>query len=409
MDINNSDDVIYLKTQLSTARNEINNLRQQLKTLKHTYRKDCDEIMGHLENWRCQECKHRQVEATSSATSELNHDLSLQYIGTIHTHFPEKRGTPRQPGICSDTTAKLTLNDVFTNPSHALDGLQEYSHMWILFHFHKNDATHTRAKVSPPRLNGIRTGVFATRSPHRPCPIGLSLVKIDRIVDNNIYFNGVDMIDQTPVLDIKPYIPQYDSPISNASDANHTANECLLDISTLTMADSSHTIARVMDGEENGEREQPLIGGTSTNLSISLNLEDSYHESRSASRIGEREAPDGEEEETPHQYASTSSPQRQVRVPTWIDQPPISTLTVYFKRRALVQLQQLGNEGEQKKNIIKNVLQEDPRSVYLRERVGNSEYVFRIAELYVSCKFDDMSHIVTVFQVFQDLGAQAEN
>uniref|UniRef100_A0A1Y1NLL2 TsaA-like domain-containing protein n=1 Tax=Photinus pyralis TaxID=7054 RepID=A0A1Y1NLL2_PHOPY len=402
--ISNSDDVIQLKTQLSTARSEINNLRQQLKTLNHTYRKDCDEIRRQLENWRCDYCKHRQLEAAATPAPVVNYDLGLQYIGTIHTHFPEKRGTPRQPGICSDTTAKLTLNEVFTNPSHALDGLQEYSHMWILFHFHKNDATHTRAKVSPPRLNGIRTGVFATRSPHRPCPIGLSLVKIDHITDNNIYFSGVDMIDQTPVLDIKPYIPQYDNP----SDPFQSE----IDISTLSLTESQHETdsVRLMDGQENGERDQPLIGGTSSNPIVNRNLEDSYHESRSASRIGEREAPDGEEEETPHQYASASvsSPQ-QVRVPTWIDQPPISTLTVYFKRRALVQLQQLGNEGEQKKNIIKNILQEDPRSVYLRERVGNSDYVFRIAELYVSCKFDDTSHVVTVFQVFQDLGAQAEN
>ena len=83
----------------------------------------------------------------------------------------------------------------------------------ILFHFHRNDSTHTRAKVAPPRLNGIRTGVFSTRSPHRPCPIGLSLVKILKIENHTIYFEGVDMVNQTPVLDIKPYIPQYDSPL----------------------------------------------------------------------------------------------------------------------------------------------------------------------------------------------------
>lgn len=60
--------------------------------------------------------------------------------------------------------------------------------MWILFHFHKNEVNHVKAKVSPPRLNGVRTGVFATRSPHRPCPIGLSLVKIERIHQNTIDF-----------------------------------------------------------------------------------------------------------------------------------------------------------------------------------------------------------------------------
>lgn len=77
---------------------------------------------------------------------------------------------------------------IFTNPEHALQGLEDFSHLWILFHFHRNDSTHLKAKVSPPRLNGVRTGVFATRSPHRPCPIGLSLVKIDRIEQNAIYF-----------------------------------------------------------------------------------------------------------------------------------------------------------------------------------------------------------------------------
>lgn len=83
----------------------------------------------------------------------------------------------------------------------------------IIFHFHRNDSTHVRAKVAPPRLNGVRTGVFSTRSPHRPCPIGLSLVKILKIDNYTIYFEGVDMVDQTPVLDIKPYIPQYDNPL----------------------------------------------------------------------------------------------------------------------------------------------------------------------------------------------------
>lgn len=105
--------------------------RQQLKALKHTYRKDCDEIRQQLENWRCLECRNRQLVPTNSDVQTNHIDLPLQYIGMIYTHFPEKRGTPRQPGICSDMIAKLTLNNsVFTNPEHALEGLQEYSHMW---------------------------------------------------------------------------------------------------------------------------------------------------------------------------------------------------------------------------------------------------------------------------------------
>lgn len=84
----------------------------------------------------------------------------------------------------------------------------------ILFNFHKNEPTHKKAKVAPPRLNGVKIGVFASRSPHRPNPIGLSLVKIDKIEGNDIYFFGVDIVDETPVLDIKPYIPQYDNPFT---------------------------------------------------------------------------------------------------------------------------------------------------------------------------------------------------
>lgn len=128
-------------------------------------------------------------EIASTSASVSTSPFQSPYIGIIHTDFPEKKCTPRQPGICANVTAKIILdNSVFTNPEHALQGLEEFSHMWVLFHFHKNDSTHVKAKVSPPRLNGVRTGVFATRSPHRPCPIGLSLVKIDSIEQNNIYF-----------------------------------------------------------------------------------------------------------------------------------------------------------------------------------------------------------------------------
>ncbi|GJQ78564.1 hypothetical protein Trydic_g11675 [Trypoxylus dichotomus] len=431
---NNAQDVKYLKNQLNVARNEINNLRQQLKSLILAHRKDCDEIRDKLENWRCLECRNRQLQddnADNLVENENRPDLSLNYIGMIYTNFPEKRGTPRQPGICSDMIAKLTLNnEVFTNPTHALEGLQEYSHMWILFHFHQNDSTHVRAKVAPPRLNGLRTGVFATRSPHRPCPIGLSLVKIDRIMENTIYFSGVDMVDQTPVLDIKPYIPQYDNPslsASNVSDDDlvceggisfndmHLSTDSMFNVSSIQDSNDIEVAAgydnmnnRIMDGEENGGRNQNVVGVNSAipRNNVGTNLEESLY-SRSTSRIGEREAPDGEEEESSRQptaglrsTTSVTTPEGHIRVPTWIDHPPVSTLTVIFKDRAIAQLNQLGSEAEEKKAIITNVLREDPRSVYLRERLGSHCYVFRIADLNVSCKFNDPAHTVTVFKIF---------
>lgn len=85
--------------------------------------------------------------------------------------------------MCTDNQGVLTLSPhTINNPNYALSGLEEYSHLWIIYHFHKTDSNHVRTKVAPPRLNGARVGVFGTRSPHRPCPIGLSLVKIDKIV-----------------------------------------------------------------------------------------------------------------------------------------------------------------------------------------------------------------------------------
>ncbi|XP_076268326.1 tRNA (adenine(37)-N6)-methyltransferase-like [Rhynchophorus ferrugineus] len=423
-----------LQEQLLLARREIHNLRQQLSALNHVHQKDVKNIYLTLDRWQCNECRNR-YETENNSTTEGNNEFKFKPIGIISTHFPEKRGTPRQPGICKDTIAKLTLNkEVFTNPYHALEGLQEFSHMWILFHFHKNEATHVRAKVAPPRLNGIRTGVFATRSPHRPCPIGLSLVKIDRIMDRVIYFSGVDMIDQTPVFDIKPYIPHYDNPglcntlnisgsgdmmdstieSDNGSRNNSLTEEIAFDSSQLQNVSQSRAnvpspSTREMDGQENERQNQNL----EVHSPGSVRNEIAFN--RTSSRIGEREAPDGEEEEStntqstnntvPIQGAPASGPSTSsghVRIPSWIDHAPVSRLNVSFKERAISQLQELGPEGEEKQKIITNVLQEDPRSVYLRERWGGHCYVFRIAELYVSCKFNDGDHSVIVYQIFQN-------
>lgn len=204
--------------QLTAARNEINNLRQQLKGLRYIHEKDINNIKQLLE--LCKngttnlETRKISLEDVKPGTSNDDDILKFKPIGIISTCFPNKRGVPRQPGVSGKTTGKILLyNSIFTNPDHALEGLQDFSHLWIIFHFHRNDSTHIRAKVAPPRLNGIRTGVFSTRSPHRPCPIGLSLVKILKIDNYTIYFEGVDMVDQTPVIDIKPYIPQYDNPL----------------------------------------------------------------------------------------------------------------------------------------------------------------------------------------------------
>jgi tRNA-Thr(GGU) m(6)t(6)A37 methyltransferase TsaA len=133
-------------------------------------------------------------------------------IGHIRSCFAEKNGTPRQGSICpaSRATIELKLPDSL-NAVHALEGLEEFSHVWLLWQFHQNGPASIRSKVSPPRLDGERVGLYATRSPHRPNAIGLSAVRLERIEGTTLHLSGVDLIEGTPIFDIKPYVPIADS------------------------------------------------------------------------------------------------------------------------------------------------------------------------------------------------------
>ncbi|KAH0539464.1 tRNA (adenine(37)-N6)-methyltransferase [Cotesia glomerata] len=499
----------YLLGQLNTARREIYNLRQQIKSLKYVFEKDVDNIkrlIGLQASAGIVEVAEPAVEASTSQSTSLN----LEPIGVINTGFPSKRGTPRQPGIGKESRGKITLfNTVFTNPEHALNGLEDFSHMWILFHFHRNDSTHVRAKVSPPRLNGARTGVFSTRSPHRPCPIGLSLVKILSIEGNTILFEGVDTVDGTPVLDIKPYIPQYDDPLhieqeirrENLDDRlslydsafNGNIEGCLADEEGQDVSRDEELAMRLQAEEFQGigndqnlpqrysrslgpnpltenasnveassreSSENPMPGPSGLGLENQTQEEsEDARNSRlldgadgpsivcvtdmdlinrralnprldnSPVRMGVREAPDGEEgfESQPLRSSLTvgniqsipaagtfqsfptrssadtqtqSDNQFQVRVPDWISQPLSPSLSVVFNERAVRQLVEIAKDkAEEQKRAIVNVLREDPRSVYLRQRWANQFYTFLINDLHISCRFDDTRRIVTVFQV----------
>lgn len=597
----NSDfNIKYLLGQLNIARKEINNLRQQIKSLRYIHEKDVDSIKHLLESFRngpsMSDAKVVGPDDVKPSTSTDDDTIKLKPIGVISTWFPSKRGTPRQTGVCGKVPGKLLLyNSIFTNPDHALEGLQDFSHMWVLFYFHRNDSTHVRAKVAPPRLNGTKTGVFSTRSPHRPCPIGLSLVKITAIENHTIYFEGVDMVDQSPVLDIKPYIPQYDSPIyfeklsnrsqeSNVDDAfecieetarnqtcdtfstnvslgdetrnllsesyyrkvinkanqetdvsrdeeialrlqaeefqrnsnfesyssmrhfselndislhNNSALQHSIDVTDIHRA--AHTFSDTLSDprtslniighnvlSSNVEQPESLvdINNRLQNINVNgrTNIEPTYgsrnvgsnytetHASRSRLldgadgpnticgtdidlihrrslnsridnspvRMGVREAPDGEEglesqiltpsQHLPNQVIRTmsnnslpdsgdthlvfSSESRnaenresganissEIRIPEWISRPR-TPLCVVFNDRALIQLNEiLGTKINDQKIAIENVLREDPRSVYLRQRWGSQFYTFLIHDLHITCRFDDSRGIVTVFQV----------
>lgn len=129
-------------------------------------------------------------------------------IGRLHTIFVEKNGTPRQGCVCPSSAATLKLNlTKGLNAAHALEGLEAFSHVWIVFVFHLNGNAATKSKVHPPRCDGSKYGLFATRTPHRPNPIGLSLVQLERVCGDTLHLRGIDLVDGTPVLDVKPYVP----------------------------------------------------------------------------------------------------------------------------------------------------------------------------------------------------------
>lgn len=107
---------------------------------------------------------------------------------------------------------KIALEDGMGDPCYALEGLDEYSHVWLVWMAHLNGHDAQKAKVVAPKLRGGKAGLFATRSPFRPNPMGLSLVRLVSIEGDTLHLSGVDLVDGTPVVDVKPYIPSYDAP-----------------------------------------------------------------------------------------------------------------------------------------------------------------------------------------------------
>lgn len=136
--------------------------------------------------------------------------MKAEEIGLVHSCFKAKFGTPRQSQVAKSTKAYIQIHKKW-EPLKSLKGLEGFSHAWVLFYFHENKNSLYRPIVRPPRLGRKGVGVFATRSPVRPNPIGLSLVAIEKVEGDKVYISGVDIIDGTPVLDIKPYIHEYDS------------------------------------------------------------------------------------------------------------------------------------------------------------------------------------------------------
>jgi len=134
----------------------------------------------------------------------------MKPVGILRSPHQDKLGTPRQPRLTG------SVGTLEVRPPEVVRGLEAFSHVWLLFLFDRNPEGAWRPTVRPPRLGGqARMGVFATRSPFRPNPIGLSAVRLIRIEQDTqravLHLEGVDLVDGTPVLDIKPYVPWSDS------------------------------------------------------------------------------------------------------------------------------------------------------------------------------------------------------
>ncbi|XP_035220251.1 tRNA (adenine(37)-N6)-methyltransferase-like isoform X2 [Stegodyphus dumicola] len=300
---------------------------------------------------------------SSGVKGEEQKGFSMVPIGHISSCFNTKNGIPRQPSLCSAAKATLKIeNSIFTNPEHSLIGLDEFSHIWVLFVFHENKKQNSvKAKVHPPRLNGASVGVFSTRSPHRPCAIGLSLVKLDKIEGSILFLSGIDILDKTPVLDIKPYIPFYDIP--NA-----------LKISSENELSEKHQ-------SESGSSSQ-FSYNCKTKLLPNQNAKSEFFELESF----------------------TNSKKFNQNLPSLSKAPEY--LDVMFTNRAVSDLEMFHSEKDHsekcrycltfvdgqisaKKGIIE-ILENDPRSVYRRQKCTDRLYYFYLDNMHITCWFDEM-------------------
>ena len=143
-------------------------------------------------------------------------EFNFKTVARIRSDFPEKFGIPRQSGILKELRSQIVFEKEFRNPD-AIRGLEGFSHLWLLWIFSENVRDTWKPTVRPPRLGGnTRLGVFATRSSFRPNPLAMSCVKIEEIRNDKecgpiIVVSGADLMDGTPIVDIKPYLPYADS------------------------------------------------------------------------------------------------------------------------------------------------------------------------------------------------------
>ena len=175
--------------------------------------------------------------------------IPMHIIGTVHSPFKEKFGVPRQPGLIEGNRGQIELLEPW-NRQEALQGLEGFSHIWAVFIFHEaiKPVEDWRPTVRPPRAGAKRQGVFATRSPYRPNPVGMSVLGYHGWEKKNgkllLSVSGLDLIDQTPIIDIKPYLPYADSlPEAQGGFAHSAPESSAINVQFSELAQSQLEIA----------------------------------------------------------------------------------------------------------------------------------------------------------------------
>jgi tRNA-Thr(GGU) m(6)t(6)A37 methyltransferase TsaA len=135
----------------------------------------------------------------------MNTEIIFRPIGTVHSPFKEPPGTPIQPSAATDIRGTV---EIFPEYREGLQDLEGFSHLILIYYFHLSQKFSLKVK---PFLDDRQRGLFATRAPARPNPIGLSVVQLERIDGARLYIREVDIVDGTPLLDLKPYVPRFDS------------------------------------------------------------------------------------------------------------------------------------------------------------------------------------------------------
>ncbi|XP_077574191.1 tRNA (adenine(37)-N6)-methyltransferase isoform X2 [Stigmatopora nigra] len=377
------DNVEKLKQQVSVMRKEIKNLRQMLDTATRTHQKQMLSIKSTVSKTGF--CQPQDSRPPPSPKTELEQGkIQTLPIGHIRSCFSEKNGTPRQPTVCGPSRAELQLElSVFNNPEHALIGLEQFSHIWVIFLFHKNGHLSHKAKVKPPRLNGERVGLYSTRSPHRPNALGLTLAKLDKIVGDTLHLSNIDMIAGTPVLDIKPYISDYDTPCSRKTSDLDTCH------STTDPA--------------------PLLPSAPINTHLK---EQEHHFEANPNPLQCVQSHESERDIGPSKESDST-------IASWIREAPVANLEVRFTPHAREELARFiprsqsgpsdddDDDGvprfrflrsfDEAVTAIRGVLSADPRSVYRRTRCQDKLFFFTLDTADITCWFGpDFAEVLRV-------------